>query len=410
MATKTEWWDKNGDVHDGYIIDGQTYLDEAGTARVPVGATVKTNGGTFQMTENGGVPTMATARNQYQQQSNAAIDAYTAASEAQRRRVQSATDAAIAEINRQKQVAEQNRRDADIAAREAYRAAANPFGALEEQRVRLGLDNSGYAESSKLKLASDYAAQQTANLRSLNEQLSALEVQIAEARANGELKLANILESRAQNVMNQRTALAGNLFNADMSAISQAAQESQFREQMAAQKAQAEEQKRLEFAAALIEANASGSAAQIANAFGVKEEDVNALISARKAQEAAALSAQRRSGGEYVSNEEAQKKAAALALIATEIQGSGMPLAEWLATYGAAYKLTNEDVMTLQGMMQGAKGNGTGFDAVKTNVREMKQRGYDKARIVEYLDGVSETELTDNGYRVILETFFPDER
>ena len=284
MATQTTWWDKSGDAHEGYIIDGQTYLDEGGKARVPVGATVKTNGGTFQMTQNGGVPTSATAKSQYEQKSNAAIDAYTAAGEAQKRRVQSATNAAIAEINRQKAAAQQNKIDADKAAREAYRAASNPFGALEEQRVRLGLDESGYSESSKLKLASDYAAQQTENLRSLNEQLSALEVQIAQAKASGEYELANILENRAQNVLNQRTALAGNLFNADMQAISQAAQESQFREQMDWNKAQADEQRKM--ALAEIYLNAGITSPGLAEALGVTQAEADKLVAAFNAQKA----------------------------------------------------------------------------------------------------------------------------
>ena len=210
-TTKTQWWDKNGDVHDGYIKNGQTYLDEAGTARVPVGATVQTNGGTYKMTANGGVPTMATARNQYVQNSDAAINAYQAAGKVQEDRIKTATDAAIAEINRQKKLAEQQHVDADKAAREAYLKAANPFGALEEQRVRMGLDESGYAESSKLRLASDFAAQQVANLRAKNEQIQALDVQIAQAKASGQYELANMLEARAQNVMQQKLALESNL-------------------------------------------------------------------------------------------------------------------------------------------------------------------------------------------------------
>ena len=236
-TTKTTWWDKENNQHEGYIKDGITYVDEAGTARVPVGATVKTNGGTYKMTSSGGVPTAATVRNQYQANTNAAINAYEAAGEVQKERINSATNAAVAELNRQKRIAETNRQDADRAAREAYLKAANPFGALEEQRVRLGLDNSGYAESSKLRLASDYAAQAVQNLRTMNEQLQSLDIQIAQAKASGQYELANMLEARAQNVMQQKVAMENNLSSLDMQAISQAESARQWEEDMAYQAA-----------------------------------------------------------------------------------------------------------------------------------------------------------------------------
>ena len=401
MATQTTWWDKNGDAHEGYIIDGQTYLDEAGTARVPVGATVKTNGGMFKMTENGGVPTMATARNQYQQQSNAAIDAYTAAGEAQRRRVQSATDAAIAEINRQKAVAQQNKIDADKAARDAYRAAANPFGAMEEQRVRLGLDNSGYSESSKLKLASDYAAQQTANLRSLNEQLSALEVQIAQAKASGEYELAGILESRAQNVMNQRIALAGNLFNADMSSISQAAQESQFREQMAFNQAQADEQRKQYIAGLYLEAGISSP--ELASALGMKQENADALVAAYNAQRAA----QRSGGGGRVtaSDEKAIKKEEYLNSLLPEIEASGLSVSDWIAEKGSAYGVTSsEDKIYLINKAKEA-GNGNLSKIMNTIKAMSKMEGASVPLITKFIDGLPEGYLTTEELDYLIDTY-----
>ncbi len=405
-AKQTTWWDKNGKVNTGYIIDGKTYTDEAGTARVPVGATVKTNGGTFKMTENGGVPTMATARNQYQQQSNAAIDAYNAANEAQRRRVQSATDAAIAEINRQKQVAEQNRRDADIAARDAYRAAANPFGALEEQRVRLGLDNSGYAESSKLKLASDYAAQQTANLRSLNEQLAALEVQIAEARANGEMELANILESRAQNVMNQRTALAGNLFNADMSSISQAAQERQFREQMAFNQAQADEQRKQYIAGLYLEAGISSP--ELASALGMKQENADALVAAYNAQR---MASQRSSGGGGTPKNEKPIDTAYISNLLNAIKASGLTVEEYLKSYGNALDLNANEIAALYQEFYAGKNPSGGEESSAYKkaidvIGGMKRRGKGSSEaITAYINSLPKGALTTSELDALIDTY-----
>ena len=416
MATKTVWWDKNNDQHEGYIQNGLTYMDEAATTRVPVGATVQTAAGTYKMTSDGGIPTYATTRNQYAAQGHAAINAYKAAGQIQEQRINAATNAAIAEINRQKQQAETGREDADRAAREAYRAAANPFGALEEQRVRLGLDESGYAESSKLRLASDYAGQLRQNARAMNEQLQALDVKIAQARASGQYELANMMEARAQNIMQQQLSLQGNLFSGDMQAMGQAESVRQFdeqmalqREQMAAQQKQAADQNKYNLALTYIENGAS--APFISEALGIPQTDVNTLIAAVKAQKAAAATV-RSSGSGSGSGKKGDKgeRTAFLNSLMPEITEYG-DISGWLAEYGNAYKLDEEDRATLRTMWNASKVDYVSkFESVMTEVREMKTRGYRKERIVEYLDKRSDTELTDEGYRYVLEKFFPDER
>ena len=295
MATKTVWWDKDNKQHEGYIQDGKTYTNQELTERVPIGATVNTAGGTYKMTSNGSVPTYATARNNYQNNVNKAIATYKEAGEMQKQRVQSATDASIAEINRQKALARTNMTDANNAARKAYEQAANPFGALEEQRVRLGLDESGFAESSKLRLASDYAAQTNANLRALNEQLQALDVQIAQAKASGQYELASYYETQAQNVMAQQNALQNTLYSTDVSAIAQAQNESQFNEQMAFQKAQAAEQNRYNLALAYLQAGAS--APFVAETLGIPQKDVDTLTSMIQAGKATKASGGGSGGG-----------------------------------------------------------------------------------------------------------------
>ena len=302
----TVWWDKSGAQHTGYIKDGKTFVDENASARVPVGATVQTAGGTFKMTDNGGVPTAATARNKYESKTNAAINAYKAAGQIQNERINSATDAAIAQLNRQKQMVRDNRADADRAAREAYRAAANPFGALEEQRVRLGLDESGYAESSKLKLASAYAAQVNENLRAMNNQLRDIDVQIAEAKAAGKYELANMLEARAQNIMQQQISAQGTIYSGDMQAMNMAENTRQFNEQMAYNKEQ--DQKEWDYQLAQDEYNKKLAKAEVLAQFGNFEgfrdlgytpEQINMMKAAYAAQAAAqaAKSSGSRSGG-----------------------------------------------------------------------------------------------------------------
>ncbi|MBQ3224409.1 MAG: hypothetical protein IJB42_01745 [Oscillospiraceae bacterium] len=299
MATKTTWLDKNNDQHEGWIIDGKTYMDEAGTTRVPIGATVNTAGGTFKMTSNGGIPTYQTAKTQYQSAAQAALNAYKAASGAQEKSIQYSTDAAIAELKRQKGIAQQNRETANREAYHAYLAASNPYGAAAEQRARIGLADSGYSETSQMKLAGAYAGQLSENVRAMNAQLQELDVQIAQAKATGQYEIANILEARAQNILQQEIALQNNIFSGDMQAMGQAESTRQFDEQMAentrqfdaqmaAQKEQAEKQSKWDLALTFIQNGKNASF--ISEVLGIPQADVNTLIAAVNAQRTASRS------------------------------------------------------------------------------------------------------------------------
>ncbi len=405
-ATKTTWWDKNNDQHEGWIKDGKTYMDEAATTRVPVGATVQTAGGTYKMTSNGGIPTYATSKNQYEAKSNAAINAYQAAGNVQKERINSATNAAVAELNRQKQIAQTNRADADRAAREAYMKAANPFGAMEEQRVKLGLDESGWAESSKLKLASAYAAQVNANYRAMNEQLQNLDVQIAQAKASGQYELANILEARAQNVLQQQIALQGNIFSGDMQAMGQAESTRQFDEQMAAQKEQAEANNKWNLAMAFIENGKNASF--ISETLGIPQADVNTLIAAVNAQKSVRSGGGGGSGGKNPADTPKSYVEQMLAL------GSDAAVAEWLIrnNFSESEKETllelYEEAKKEQTVIEGAAAlnahkskYGTAYDSVWSNVRRMLDAGKTKEAIIAYVTRFADNGLTDEGIRQI---------
>ena len=54
-GTQTTYLDPAGNQQTGYIIDGKTYTDEAGTQRVPVGSVVTTGDGAYILTEIGGM-------------------------------------------------------------------------------------------------------------------------------------------------------------------------------------------------------------------------------------------------------------------------------------------------------------------------------------------------------------------
>lgn len=422
----TVWWDKSGAQHTGYIKDGKTFVDENAQARVPVGATVQTAGGTFKMTDNGGVPTAATARNQFLQGTDAAINAYKAAGQIQNDRINSATNAAIAELNRQKQIAGQNRQDADRAARDAYRAAANPFGAMEEQRVRLGLDNSGYAESSKLRLASDLAAQLTANQRAMNEQLRDIDVQIAEARAQGKYELANMLEARAQNIMQNQLAKQNTLYSSDMQAMNMAENTRQFNDQMAYNKEI--DQREWDYSIGQDEYNKKLAKAEVLAQFGdfsgfgelgYTPEQVNMMkkeYDAQRAQEAAiAMAKATRSGSSGGGSPKAAKPVLTFAQVNEAIEENNITpnvLSAYEYYYGEPFKVQTAPAENTGDTNANNNTSPLGSDYMRifAGAAGMQVRGNNKKKIVDYLDTFGEDQLSDSGYQQIVRKLFPDER
>ena len=410
----TVWWDKSGAQHTGYIKDGKTFVDENASARVPVGATVQTAGGTFKMTDNGGVPTAATARNQYESKTNAAINAYKAAGQVQNERINSATDAAIAELNRQKQMVRDNRADADRAAREAYRAAANPFGAMEEQRVRLGLDESGYAESSKLKLASAYAAQVNENLRAMNNQLRDIDVQIAEAKAAGKYELANMLEARAQNIMQQQISAQGTIYSGDMQAMNMAENTRQFNEQMSYNKEQ--DQKEWDYQLAQDEYNKKLAKAEVLAQFGNFEgfrdlgytpEQINMMKAAYAAQAAAqaAKSSGSRSGGSRSSGSGGSGNPKNTSDVLTTMLSfnDDSKARAYLVTLNKFDAEEREEMMELYEAAKEGSSNvsdfGSGYNSVYSNLRKIEDRNGSRDEAINILQRALDAgTLTDAGY------------
>lgn len=417
MATKTTWLDKNNDQHEGWIINGQTFMDEGGTARVPIGATVNTEGGTFKMTANGGVPTYQTAKTQYQTAAQAALNAYKTQSGAQEKSIRYSTDAAIAELNRQKQVAEQNRVEANREAYQAYLAASNPYGAAAEQRAKLGLANSGYAESSQLKLAGAYAGQLGENRRAMDAQLQELDVQIAQAKATGQYEIANILEARAQNILQQEIALQNNIFSGDMQAMGQAESTRQFDEQMAentrqfdaqmaAQKAQAEQQNKWDLALAFIENGKNASF--IAETLGIPQADVNTLIAAVNAQRTASRSSGGSGNSSKKSNSSSGSSGGKSYVETMLAMGSEAEVQEWLIRNNFS-EGEKETLLGLYYEALEAQGSGNGTDNYQhalNVIGGMYRRGTaSKEAITAYINSLGEGALTEEELDAIIDKF-----
>ncbi|MBE6965531.1 MAG: hypothetical protein E7441_05795 [Ruminococcaceae bacterium] len=414
MATKTTWLDKNNDQHEGWIIDGKTYTDEAGTTRVPIGATVNTAGGTFKLTSNGGIPTYQTAKTQYQSAAQAALNAYKAASGAQEKSIQYSTDAAIAELKRQKGIAQQNRETANREAYHAYLAASNPYGAAAEQRAKIGLANSGYAETSQMKLAGAYAGQLSENVRAMNAQLQELDVQIAQAKATGQYEIANILEARAQNILQQEIALQNNIFSGDMQAMGQAESTRQFDEQMAentrqfdtqlqAQKEQAEQQNKWDLALAFIENGKNASF--ISEVLGIPQADVNTLIAAVNAQRTASRSSSG-GGGSKKSNSSSGSSGGKSYVDTMLALGSEAAVQEWLIRNNFS-ESEKEILLDMYDEALDAQGTKTvTYQHVLDVIGGMYRRGKaSKEAITAYINSLEEGTLTDEELDAIIDKY-----
>lgn len=163
----------DGKVNQGYIKDGRTYTDQNYTQRVPVGATVYTSGGrTYRMGVDGGAPTEQTILNDYNSMANGYIDEYRASRDAYDKKVDADVQAALDRISAQQAGINRERDAANRASYGAYLQAVNPYGVNAQRMAAIGLDNSGYSETSMLSAGNTY--QQAINENEL-ARISAIE-------------------------------------------------------------------------------------------------------------------------------------------------------------------------------------------------------------------------------------------
>ncbi len=182
----------------GYIIDGKTYKDENGTTRVDIGSTVPTAGGTFTLTGAGGVKTPSSVADDLSAAYKQSAGHLGAAYDARKDAINAATSRQLDYINDKRKDAYTQYEDANRAAYQAYVNASNPYGAAGEQRAKMGLANSGYAETSKMKLANTYQQALGQNVLSRNAYLQELDNAYRDARYNGDIELANAIADYEQ--------------------------------------------------------------------------------------------------------------------------------------------------------------------------------------------------------------------
>ena len=236
-----QYWDKNGNRQIGYMINGQTYVDQAGTQRIGEGSRVQTGNGLYEMTANGGVKIpgytqttyedaygnkhigyigqdgltytnpvtgeripvgmiVTTANGKYVMTENGGVPITDAEIEQQRlnRIFQQRQQAAIDAINAAtdagvlayQQMLPGINSQYDTAAKQLYTNFMQENQAMPEQLAKMGLSGQGISESTAASLANSYQGNLSASELARRAAIQDVNNQIANLRAEAEAQKA----------------------------------------------------------------------------------------------------------------------------------------------------------------------------------------------------------------------------
>lgn len=222
---------QNGETYTGWVINGQTFKDAGGTQRIDSGSTVELADGRQYVynTATGGVPTAATARNEYTKKDY--LSGYDDALRYTQQGIDTLADAQKAAYNRQADWIRKDAAQAKKEAQEAYIKASDPYGPIGQRLEAMGLGNSGYAESTYANLGNQYqkllAEQNMATERSLAQLYGDIETAYAQAEAEKAQAMANMIMQKAAAEQNNAQYLA----NFDLNNAQYANQLNQYDEQ-----------------------------------------------------------------------------------------------------------------------------------------------------------------------------------
>lgn len=222
---------KDGTVSTGYIINGATFKDAAGTQRIDSGSTVQTNDGRSWVynAQTGGAATPQTITNEYKKSLD--YSGFDNALSTMQSGINSRASAQQAAYNRQ---ADKIRRDAEIAkkeAKEAYIQASAPYGPIGQRLEALGLGDSGYAETTYARLGNQYQKLLSDQARATEDALAGIygDIEAAYAQADYDRAMA------AANMMLQRdSAMRGDnqfITNLEMNGYQTVADQNRYDEQ-----------------------------------------------------------------------------------------------------------------------------------------------------------------------------------
>lgn len=236
-----QYWDKNGNRQIGYMINGQTYVDQAGTQRIGIGSRVQTGNGLYEMTANGGVLVpgytqttyedaygnkhigyigqdgltytnpvtgeripvgmiVTTANGKYVMTANGGVPITDGEIEQQRQNlmlqqmrqeamdaIDAATDAGVLAYQ---QMLPGINSQYDTAAKQLYTNYMQENQAMPEQLAKMGLSGQGISESTAASLANSYQGNLSASELARRAAIQDVNNQIANLRAEAEAQKA----------------------------------------------------------------------------------------------------------------------------------------------------------------------------------------------------------------------------
>ncbi len=197
--------------------------------------------------EDGSEYFATSVQNQSQALYNDAIAAINRAAAAQQAATQAAVDRYIASLSSQIPGINQNAADANAGAYRNYLRATNPFGAGAQQQAVLGLQNSGFSESSLTDLGNVYQSVVGQNERARQDYLNQLELARQEAAFTGDIEKANQMADAARLIAGQRFDQGAALLDNAIAENSLAFQRQQWEYEMGQ-----DERSQLEYLAALL--------------------------------------------------------------------------------------------------------------------------------------------------------------
>ena len=275
--------DKAGKSGKVYIDEnGMSFKDPQGKERIDVGTTVFTNDGPYTLTTSGGVKTQRGIYDDMKNSFDASLGQLDVMNKANQDAIRARTESQVQRINDQKRMAQQDYRNANTAAYQAYVEASNPYGAAAEQQAKLGLNNSGYSESSKMRVANTYQNAINKNILARNEYINELETARREALYKGDIDAANALNEYARLVYEhgidtaEKLANQGNLaYNTAMARDDNAWNRAKYLEERDYERAQAEKKNMWDRAVKLTSLGFSNE--EIARNLGVSLAELNQI-------------------------------------------------------------------------------------------------------------------------------------
>jgi hypothetical protein len=212
---KVTYTNPSGQSATGYIIGGKTYQDPEGKQRIAQGSTVNTAGGQYTLFGDSGIRTPGSSINALQSGLDINKQAYEAAQAARQQQIDSAVKAALSRLNQQGKQVKDNAELANKQAYQAYVMASNPYGAGAQQRAAIGLDNSGFSESSQVALANTYQNTLAQNEQAKQNMLMEIDIARNEALEQGDLSRANALAEQAYEISQMGMQGAQAIYNAE---------------------------------------------------------------------------------------------------------------------------------------------------------------------------------------------------